>query len=104
MQRIAFKMKLNKGCEEEYKKRHDALWPQLVTLLKKAGIKSYSIFLDKETNILFAYLTIADAKRLDELSQHEVMKKWWDYMKDIMETKEDNAPVSISLKELFYLE
>jgi L-rhamnose mutarotase len=104
MQRIAFKMKLNNGCEEEYKKRHDALWPELVTLLKKAGIKSYSIFLEKDTNILFAYLTITDAKRLDELSQHEVMKKWWDYMKDIMETNEDNSPVSISLNELFYLE
>jgi L-rhamnose mutarotase len=104
MQRVAFKMKLNKGCEEEYKKRHDALWPELKTLLRKAGIISYSIFLDKATNILFAYLTIADAKRLDELPQHEAMKKWWDYMKDMMETNENNSPVSIPLQEVFYLE
>jgi L-rhamnose mutarotase len=104
MQRIAFKMKLNKGCEEEYKRRHDILWPQLKIVLKKTGIKDYSIFLDKETNILFAYFIIADVKRLDELSQQEVMKKWWDYMKDIMETNEDNSPVSVSLQEVFYLE
>jgi L-rhamnose mutarotase len=103
MQRIAFKMKLNKGCEEEYKKRHDALWPELEILLKKAGVADYSIFLDEETNYLFAYLTIEDAKLLDELPQEQIMKKWWSYMSDIMETNEDNSPVSISLKEVFYL-
>jgi L-rhamnose mutarotase len=104
MQRVAFKMKLNKGCEEEYKKRHDALWPELKALLKEAGIKHYSIFLDEETNSLFAYLTMEDAKRLEELPEQGIMKKWWHYMKDIMETNEDNSPVNISLNEVFYLE
>ena len=104
MQRIAFKMKLNKGCEEEYKKRHDTLWKDLKILLNENGIKEYSIFLDEETNYLFAYLMIEDARRLDELPQKEVMKKWWHYMKDIMETNEDNSPVSIPLKEVFYMQ
>jgi len=103
MQRLAFKMKLFKGCEEEYKRRHDALWPDLEALLKQSGIKDYSIFLDEETNLLFGYLTIADQGKLDELPSHPVMKKWWAYMKDIMETNEDNSPVNISLKEVFYL-
>jgi L-rhamnose mutarotase len=103
MQRVAFKMKLFKGSEEEYKRRHDALWPELKTLLKEAGIKDYSIFLDEETNALFGYLTISDIAQLDELPKHPVMKKWWAYMKDIMETNEDNSPVNISLKEVFYL-
>jgi L-rhamnose mutarotase len=103
MQRVAFKMKLFKGSEEEYKRRHDALWPELKTLLKEAGIKDYSIFLDEETNALVGYLTISDISQLDELPKHSVMKKWWAYMKDIMETNEDNSPVNISLKEVFYL-
>ena len=103
MQRVAFKMKLFAGCEEEYKQRHDALWPELQDLLQQAGIKGYSIFLDEETNILFGYLTISDTSRLDDLPRHPVMQKWWDYMKDIMETNEDNSPVNISLKEVFYL-
>jgi L-rhamnose mutarotase len=55
MQRIAFKMKLFDGCEDEYKKRHDAIWPQLKTLLKKTGIEDYSIFLDKETTYCLVY-------------------------------------------------
>jgi len=104
MQRVAFKMKLFKGCEAEYKKRHDKLWNDLKQLLKDAGISDYSIFLDEETNFLFAYLTIDDAKNLNALSQEPVMRKWWDYMKDIMETNEDGSPVIVELKEVFYLQ
>jgi L-rhamnose mutarotase len=103
MERVAFKMRLFPGFEEEYKRRHDAIWPELVTLLKNAGISDYSIFLDKETSMLFAYLTIEDKSRLNELPTAPVMKKWWDYMKDIMETNSGGAPVSIPLDEVFYL-
>ncbi len=103
MQRVAFKMQLFKGCEEEYKKRHETLWPELKALLKRAGVNDYSIFLDEETNALFGYLTIEDRTQLKALPNEPVMQKWWAYMKDIMETNEDNSPVNISLKEVFYL-
>ena len=103
MQRIAFKMKLFEGSEDEYKKRHDAIWPELKTLLKETGVEDYSIFLDEETNILFGVLKIKNAVKLDELPNHPVMKKWWTYMKDIMESNPDSSPVSIPLKEVFYL-
>jgi L-rhamnose mutarotase len=103
MQRIAFKMKLFKGYEDEYKKRHDELWNDLKNLLKQNGIADYSIFLDEETNFLFAYLTIEDAKKLDALSKEPIMQKWWAYMKDIMETNEGGSPVTVELKEVFYL-
>ena len=103
MKRIASKMKLLKGYEAEYKKRHDEIWPELKTLLKETGIADYSIFLDEETNDLFACFTVVDDRHLDQLPGKEIMKKWWNYMKDIMETNEDNSPASISLKEVFYL-
>jgi len=103
MERVAFKMKLFAGKEEEYKKRHDVLWPELETLLKETGVEDYSIFLDEETNILFGVLKIEKKIKLDELPHHPVMKKWWAYMKDIMESNPDSSPVSIPLKEVFYL-
>jgi len=103
MQRIAFKMKLFDGYEDEYKKRHDEIWPDLNNLLKETGVEDYSIFLDKETNILFGILKIKNALKLDELPNHPVMKKWWAYMKDIMESNPDSSPVSVPLKEVFYL-
>ena len=103
MQRIAFKMKLFKGKEAEYKKRHDEIWPELKSLLKQTGIEEYSIFLDEETNVLFGVLKIEDPMKLDELPNHPIMKKWWSYMKDMMETNEDGAPVSVRMNEVFYL-
>ena len=102
MQRIAFKMQLNKGAEAEYKKRHDELWPELTQLLKSTGISDYAIFLDESTNSLFGTLKIETAQLLDDLPAHPVMQKWWLYMKDIMESNPDNSPVSIPLKEVFY--
>jgi len=103
MARVAFKMKLHEGKEEEYKKRHDALWPELQQLLKSSGISEYSIYLDKETNILFGVLKAEDPVILNNLPSEPVMQRWWAFMKDIMETNPDNSPVNIPLEEVFYL-
>jgi L-rhamnose mutarotase len=103
MNRIAFKMQLNRGFEAEYQKRHDELWPELEGLLKSTGISEYSIFLDETTNGLFGIFKADDIELLDKLPKHPVMQKWWLYMKDIMESNPDNSPVSIPLQEVFYL-
>lgn len=103
MQRIAFKMTLHPGQEAEYQRRHDEIWPELVTLLRETGIQDYSIFLDAETLSLFGVLKINDALRLEDLPKQPVMQRWWAYMGDIMETNADRSPVSIPLKEVFYM-
>jgi L-rhamnose mutarotase len=103
MQRIAFKMQLNNGQKAEYQKRHDQIWPELVHLLKNAGIEDYSIFLDEETNVLFGVLKIADESELVNLPKQEIMQKWWTYMADIMEINADNSPINTPLREVFYL-
>jgi L-rhamnose mutarotase len=103
MQRLAFKMKLFKGQEAEYRKRHDEIWPELSDLLKENGISDYSIFLDEETGFLFGVLKVEDPANMDVLPAQAIMKKWWAYMKDIMESNPDNSPVSVSLKEVFYM-
>ena len=96
-------MQLHKGFEAEYKRRHDALWPELKGLLKSSGISEYHIFLDETTNNLFGVFKAADIKIIENLPASPVMQKWWFYMKDIMESNTDNSPVSIPLKEVFYL-
>ena len=55
MTRFAFKMQLKPGFEEEYERRHAALWPELKEKIRQSGVKNYSIFWDKDTNILFGY-------------------------------------------------
>ncbi|OOQ58779.1 L-rhamnose mutarotase [Mucilaginibacter pedocola] len=103
MKRIAFKMALLPGCEAEYEKRHNEIWPQLVAELKTAGISDYSIFLDSETNSLFGVLKLTDEKALEALPTKEIMQQWWAYMGDIMQTNDDGSPRSLPLKEVFYL-
>lgn len=103
MTRVAFKMKLFDGFEQEYKKRHTELWPELEELLKASGVHEYSIFLDNSTNDLFGFLKAEDPATLDDLPSHPVMQRWWKHMADIMETNPDNSPTSIPLKEVFYL-
>lgn len=103
MQRHAFKMFLNPGMKAEYKRRHDEIWPELVTLLSTSGISNYSIHLDEETNILFGYLERNDGHTMADLPKHPVMKKWWDYMKDIMAYNPDGTPVAIGLDEVFFM-
>jgi L-rhamnose mutarotase len=103
MVRAAFKMKLKRGFEQEYKKRHDAIWPELNQLLIEAGIIDYSIFLDEESLTLFAVQKLTENNTTQNLSQSPIMKKWWAYMADIMETNADNSPVVKDLKEVFYI-
>ena len=103
--RLAFKMKLKPGFAEEYKRRHAAIWPELCVLLKKTGICDYSIFLDEETNALFAVQKVdVSAGSSQDLGHHPIVKKWWAYMADIMETNADQSPVTTPLREVFYLE
>lgn len=101
--KLASKMLLNPGQAAAYKKRHNPIWPELSQLLKDYGISDYSIFLDQETNILFAVLSVEVPERLEDLKSEEIMKKWWAYMQDIMETNEDHSPVSIPLEAVFYM-
>ena len=104
MRRFAFKMQLNEGQKEAYKKRHDEIWPELKRLLKEAGISEYSIFLDEETNILFAVQKQSGEAGSQDLGQTDIVKRWWAFMADIMKTNSDNSPVSKELEEVFYLE
>jgi L-rhamnose mutarotase len=101
--RVAFKMQLFADKKEEYKKRHDEIWPELITLLKETGISEYSIFLDETTNSLLGVLKTQDASLLNNLPAHPVMQRWWKYMGDIMESNPDNSPVSVPLEEIFYM-
>ena len=103
MQKHAFKMRLNPGAKAEYRKRHDEIWPELVALLKKAGVSDYSIHLDEETNTLFGVLWREDDHRMDDLPKSPIMQKWWAHMADIMETNPDNEPVSAPLEMVFHM-
>ena len=97
-------MKLNDGMAEEYKKRHNQLWPEMKDIIHNHGGKNYSIFLDEETNILFGYIEIENEELWNQVGKTEINRKWWDFMASIMETNDDNSPVSKDLELMFHLD
>ncbi len=104
MVRKGFKMKLYPGMEQEYERRHNLLWDEMKDMIHAYGGRNYSIFLDRETNVLFGYLEVEDEELWARSADTEICRKWWDYMADIMETNPDNSPVSVDLAEVFHLD
>jgi len=97
-------MKLKPGCREEYKKRHNEIWPELEQLIRESGVFDYAIYLDRETNMLFASQKQSGEESSQDLGSNPIVQKWWAYMADIMETNPDNSPVSVPLEEVFYMQ
>ena len=103
MEKYAFTMHLLPGKQVEYKSRHDAIWPELVELLRSAGVSDYSIHLDQKTGTLFGSLTRKSDHTMDQLPRDQIMQRWWDHMADIMETDPNNEPIAVPLEPMFYM-
>ncbi len=99
-----FKMKLYHGLQDEYEKRHNELWQEMIDMIHEHGGKNYSIFWDEETDILFAYIEIEDEEKWAKSADTAINRKWWDFMEPVMETNPDNSPVCKDLKCLFHLD
>lgn len=104
MRRVGFAMQLKTGCEEEYKRRHDNIWPELVSQLEAAGIRDYSIYLDPRTGVLYASQKLTEHNTADRLPEKEIMRAWWNHMADLMETNPDGSPKVFELREMFYMD
>jgi L-rhamnose mutarotase len=102
--RKAFLMTLKPGCQEEYERRHNPIYPELSEVLKRQGVSNYSIFLDRGSDKLFAYAEIESEEMWREIAQTDVCRRWWAYMKDLMLTNDDDSPVAIDLDEVFHVD
>lgn len=103
MIRKAFIMYVNPDKHQEYKRRHDELWPEMATMLKEHGGHNYSIFLDAKTNQLFGYVEIESEERWQAVAETEVCQRWWESMASVMPSNPDNSPESRELTTVFYL-
>lgn len=104
MKRIAQIMFLNPGQADIYEKRHAQLWPEMQKALNQYGAHNYSIFLERETGHLFAYIEVEDETQYKKISETEICQKWWHYMASLMKTNADESPVTVDLQEVFHLE
>jgi L-rhamnose mutarotase len=104
MIRKAFLMTLKPGCQDEYERRHNPIWPELEAVLKEHGVRNYSIFLDRSRDRLFAYAEIESEELWQQIAATESCRRWWSYMKELMLTNPDDSPVAIVLDEVFHMD
>ena len=104
MIRKAFLMSVNGDAHEEYERRHQPIWSDLEATLRSHGVHNYSIFLEPETDRLFAYAEIESEEAWQAIAETDACKRWWAFMKDVMPSNADGSPVSRDLKEVFHLD
>ena len=104
MMRKAFLMTLRPGSQAEYGRRHAAVWPDLLEVLKAHGVRNYSIFLERGADRLFAYAEIESEELWRRIAETEACRRWWSYMKELMLTNPDESPVAVDLVEVFHLD
>lgn len=96
-------MQLKPNHQAEYERRHNPIWAELAAMLKEFGVSNYSIFLDRDTDQLFAYAEVESETHWEAIASTEICRRWWVYMRDLMHTNADNSPIAITLKEVFHL-
>ncbi len=90
---------------DEYARRHNPIWPELQKVLLEHGVRSYSIYLDAETSVLFAYAEIESEELLAKpIASTDVCQRWWRHMQELMPSNPDGSPVARDLREVFHIE
>jgi L-rhamnose mutarotase len=103
MIRKAFVMTVRPDAHDEYRRRHDAIWPELAAVLRDHGVRNYTIYLDPGRSLLFASVELESIERWEAIAHTPVCRRWWAFMRDIMATHADDSPRSDDLVEVFHL-
>lgn len=104
MIRKSFKMRLRPGMADEYRRRHESLWPEMRDMIRAHGGRNYSIFFDADTDTLVGYIEIEDEAKWAAGERTEICRRWWDYMAPLMAVNPDNSPVTRRLESVFHLD
>ena len=107
MTRVGFLLKVKEERIEEYKKHHEAVWPEMLEALRQTGWHNYSLFM-KEDGTLFGYFETPESFQtaLDGMSGEEINTKWQDFMAPYFESP-DGAhadEIMVELEEVFHLD
>ena len=102
--RKAFVMHVDPAAHAEYRRRHDAIWHELLVVLGDHGVRNYSIWLNRRRSLLFAAVEIDSLERWQAIAATDVCRRWWASMRDIMRTNANGSPVSEEMEEMFHFD
>lgn len=107
MKRVGFLLKVKKDRIEEYKKHHEAVWPEMLEALRRHGWHNYSLFM-RDDGLLFGYFETPDSFQaaLDGMAGEEINTKWQEFMAPYFESPEGARPdqMMLELVEVFHLD
>lgn len=105
MQRVAFMLRLKNGAGPAYDEAHKAVWPEMLDLLKRAGISEYSIY--RRDELLMLAMRVEDFEATwSRIENDPVNLRWQKAMSEYFATVEglrqgERFPM---MEEVFYLE
>lgn len=106
MLRESFLIQVKPGMAEEYKRRHDEIWPELTAIFEEHGVRKFSINLHEPTGYLFGFIELEDVERYNAIGNYEVCKRWWKYMTEVLvcENEGDEKGKEEILREVFFFQ
>lgn len=107
VKRVGFLLKVKPEKMKEYKARHKVVWPEMLTALRRAGWRNYSLYL-REDGLLFGYFETPESFQaaLDGMAKEEVNARWQEYMAPFFEnlTGAHADQSMVELEEVFHLD
>ena len=102
MQRVCFLLRIKPEHREEYLARHEAVWPEMLDALRRAGIRNYTIF--RNGTQMFGYFESDDLEAASRfMAEQEVSGRWQDAMAELLEERVPGCRAP-ALEEIFRLE
>jgi len=106
MKRVGFQLQVKKDVIDEYKKHHEAVWPEMLDALRRTGWHNYSLFL-RDDGLLFGYFEAAESfeASLEGMAKEDINTKWQEFMGPYFEAIEGRPDQNmITLEEVFHLD
>jgi L-rhamnose mutarotase len=104
MERVCFTFEIRPGTEDEYKKRHDEIWPELVDAIKDAGFANYSLFRRGTTIVAYVECEPDAATAFAKLGPTEVNARWAKWFEDVIVSLTDENGQLYTLDEVWHLD
>ena len=104
MERVCFSFEIRPGTEDEYKKRHDEIWPELVDAIKDAGFENYSLFRRGTTIVGYAECEPDMATAFGKLGRQEVNTRWSKWFEEVIVSLTDESGELYRYQEVWHLD
>lgn len=104
VERVCFTFDLYEGAEEEYKKRHDEIWPELVEAIKSSGFENYSLFRRGTQVVAYAEVHPDLPAALAKLGEFDVNARWAEWFKDLIVNLADDHGRLKTFQEVWHLD